>query len=728
LIIFIYFLFLVSGAYRLPGQTNLPTSVKNTGAYSQSKAAINEDEMDRIGYCGLWAFTLDLKRSYYIPSIGGPTNKLRRERFPQWQQDVEDLLKDLDLSETASMDNMEFGEMRVIDFDKIVQLDRFAHKRIVVYTLHGRHLAWISVGKDWCFSPEERTTKDPNTHYLLLHSKHYYPMHNLTKMFPGNNARICYNCHRTCYTAVAFNNHVCESHQQYTCSICKKVFIRKDLYDLHISIKTTDTECQNCGKLSFHGPDCYHAHLTFNCNDEINIPVSNKCSNCLRRITKTNHIDGCPSGDLCHCCDVPLDTTGYRNHDCWFRLFQNETKPFELITYKDNGDYKWTSHWSYDFETTRAETIYQNDTVVPQAALDRHPWTGVPLALAENNPHNEPIYIHEVMAWETRLCRPDNSIENLRPFNIHEVFEHRLECAKTQYPDIEWFQPTNDYMDYRIRGKSILSFTHCVENVLVNQTLNWKPILWAHNGSKFDVKFILDHYVMTEKLEIGKKKFIYVWNQTGPVGHWKPTTKLVRKDVVEIAHIGSKILKLLARGAEYRDSYAHLTGSLRSLPKTLGFESSLKGEFPYRLLKRENWGKILPYPELAIYDIDALSIGRKEELSRWYEQNRTTNFDFDKELWKYLDSDVDVLKSALEKFHTLMIELQQKLPASKRISPLSYLTAPAYALGIYKNYFVLDERIAILSTKAAVYIRQSLRGGRTDKRSNIVALNPKMTG
>jgi len=210
---------------------------------------------------------------------------------------------------------------------------------------------------------------------------------------------------------------------------------------------------------------------------------------------------------------------------------------------------------------------------------------------------------------------------------------------------------------------------------------------------------------------------------------WIHTKYKSRRNVIKLNLVGSKVLKMSIKGGKYQCSHAHFTMPLRKIPKAMGLSIEVKkGEFPYKRLKRSNWGKTLPFPSLAEFDIDAQTESRRKEIERWHTLQTETTWDFDQQLWSYLFADVDVGCAGLEAYHKKSEELHCDIwrahsdQLDNHVSPLNYSTAPGWALAMYRTWF-LPDNISILKPSEGKFIRDSLRGGRTDKRCNWLAID-----
>lgn len=507
--------------------------------------------------------------------------------------------------------------------------------------------------------------------------------------------------------------------------MCKQSFTSIESYKEHRESKLK-VECEVCLRKTFFNQDCFDRHLKVNCQPQIGINTY-PCLLCNRRVQ--NSLDApehvCDFG-YCDHCGTPetkfQSREEKRDHFCYMKELD---KFWEPVT-NAGGRTVWKSHWFYDFETTRGQQITDS--------IDRV------------------SYIHEVMAWSFRLMIPcDETARYIKSENvIQEMIDVLDKLPPVVRSDISYLKikTSANVETIRFWGRELTSFLSVCENVIYrNAAQIWKPVLWAHNGSKFDSKFILDHYLNVEKLQLYAPSFESVNVPKRPEEgeeevetvhskfNWRKKNHSRRvKNTVQVSMIGSKILQLRARGVEYRCSHAHHAMGLRNLPKTFNLDIDVKkGEFPYPLLKRENFGRVFPtFPELELFNIRAMPKDRHDEVLAWHQsQPQNEPWDFDKELWAYLFADVDVGCAAMEAYHMKSEEMHVEVwkknmdKLDKHCSPLDSLTSPSWALKMYRTWFMPPETLVILKKNAYTMIRSSLRGGRTDKRANWIKMTPE---
>ena len=129
-----------------------------------------------------------------------------------------------------------------------------------------------------------------------------------------------------------------------------------------------------------------------------------------------------------------------------------------------------------------------------------------------------------------------------------------------------------------------------------------------------------------------------------------------------------------------------------------------------------------------------MSEKRMNQVIKWHEEEVIKRghlpWVFDDEMWSYLIADVEVGQQSMEAYHKFSLEIHEKIWVNNEsmrglhVSPLGKGTSPGWALQLYQTWF-LPANIATLKNAEAKFIRESLRGGRTDKRCNYIELTPQ---
>lgn len=595
---------------------------------------------------------------------------------------------------------------------------------------------------------------DPNTLHLVLDfvEHHYYAIKHISQfMFQGEKKqqfKYCYWCYSS-FVPHNYSNHACygSNIKHFQCDICKDLFFNQEVYQNHLAEESSGWDCECCKKQVFRGNDCYEKHIETNCIPPDQLE-STRCQDCHRKyIVRSGH-ECKPYYQCSHCEEKFINDTLLFLHTCYFNNEKQQRKSKDQFIqknqFKEGSKRKnvyYEPHWFYDFETCR-EVVSTNDIGK---------------------------YRHEVMAWAMKLiCLPSTSSEKWKEYYQKMLEQIIKELKKVNLPqDIQWERIPSDHSgldSVYITGKSLKSFMELIWLHL--QSNSMKPIFWAHNGSKFDGKFVLDYILNVGKYELAGDAYFHE-NRLAPQlisgpndvqeFEWRRRPmKRKLKAVCQVAMIGSKALSIKADNVTFRCSWAHLAAPLAKLPKMFGFPDTLrKGEFPYGRLSQTAWGSqhLDGLPPLAEYNPDTKKPeDRKKLIDWWFEEqvrrNASNNvndqvisflpdftkrhlhnpsqptipWDFDTELWSYLKADIQVGARAMYMYHVTALKMQEPLVEDGGLSPLEYTTSPAWAKDMWQLYFMPEQEVAVLKPFHADFVRAGLRGGRTDKRASIVTL------
>lgn len=170
----------------------------------------------------------------------------------------------------------------------------------------------------------------------------------------------------------------------------------------------------------------------------------------------------------------------------------------------------------------------------------------------------------------------------------------------------------------------------------------------SHNGQAFDTQFILK-YIM-EKTHI--------------------KSNLIMR--------GTKILKMDFYNVRFIDSLNFFPMALSALPQAFGLpSSSKKGYFPHLFNTKENENYVGPLPDQSYYCIDAMKGNDNKEddseynrFVKWYDEMKSNNYEFnmEKEIVEYCESDVDILRRACLNFRNMFLEECDVCPFTEAIS------------------------------------------------------------
>jgi hypothetical protein len=179
---------------------------------------------------------------------------------------------------------------------------------------------------------------------------------------------------------------------------------------------------------------------------------------------------------------------------------------------------------------------------------------------------------------------------------------------------------------------------------------------------------------------------------------------------------------------KFKDSYRHMSQSLRSLPKTYGLDQNLfaKGFYPHSFNTDENRFYKGPLPERHLFHPDEMKDDEKEEFEKWYNQQlqeqqlyidetgRTDFYDHYHEFVKYCDSDVNVLAEALT------VYMEEYMDQCNGLNPLEKVTIASHCMNHYLTNHMQEKSIAQLKPLEFEFSREAFFGGRTHPCSLLV--------
>jgi len=623
--------------------------------------------------CGILAFLMFLEAPLFISNIHQLLEKGK---------------------ELATLIELEGLYMDENDFQKILMLDKYKNYRILIFGFGGTVRAELK-GVDWRWPEgQEPSIEDPKSVYIYLDvalgTQHYYYITAIRTICFYKSRRKGNRCFKCFKIFAPTKKHNCENVEIHRCEYCLKTFYDKKLFDEHLALFAQGYwKCYLCREDSFNGEDCLALHEK-DCFPPDKDANGIRCRECLK-IFPDNDWHECLPNDFGYCnkCEISYKSVQDREeHQCMMGRNKTWWKP---VVGK-----RFNSHWFYDFETTRGKEFIEREKIV---------------------------YEHEVMAWCLRLMIPDQiTREFIEEKNYLQTIILLVEKNATQ--QAIKYQKIEDTV--RIFGKDLSSFIFTCEKICTKYGY-FHPTFWAHNGSKFDAKFILDYYLTVQRLDLAGDQWIETQVSTDGEVWKKKKINRNKRDTCNALLSGSKLLTLDVRNMRFRCSCVHHPTALRELPKRFGLNISVaKGEFPYSRLQKENWGKVLPHPELEEYQVDSMTSKRRSEVIKWYDSEPVQPWDFDIQLWKYLFADVDVGAKCMEAYHQSSEVMHQAIWEAnpdleqEHCSPLDFLTSPGWALAMYKSWFLPE--IHVLAPAATKFIRDSLRGGRTDKRCNWLKL------
>lgn len=179
----------------------------------------------------------------------------------------------------------------------------------------------------------------------------------------------------------------------------------------------------------------------------------------------------------------------------------------------------------------------------------------------------------------------------------------------------------------------------------------------------------------------------------------------------EVVWRGSKIMKMIYGKISFQDTLLHLPTSLEQMPKMFGLDESQfkKGFFPYKFNTPENQAYDGRVPEMHYFEPDRMKEKKRLEFMNWYAKQADVEYNFQRELLEYCQSDVRILAKSIESY------MRQQI-SNHILNPFDSLTIASYAMRVYRTYYMPEESIARLGRQEHADIAKSMHGGRTDTR------------
>ena len=162
----------------------------------------------------------------------------------------------------------------------------------------------------------------------------------------------------------------------------------------------------------------------------------------------------------------------------------------------------------------------------------------------------------------------------------------------------------------------------------------------------------------------------------------------------EIITRGAKILSLTVSemNIKFIDSLCFIPMKLVAFPKTFGLTELQKGYFPHFSNRAENQEYVGPMPEAKFYDPDGMSSDDREKFYTWYngQVERQYEFDFQAEILRYCQSDVDLLRRCCLEFRELFQHVTDVDPFA------SCLTIASACNLVFRKTFLQENTIAVI--------------------------------
>lgn len=185
---------------------------------------------------------------------------------------------------------------------------------------------------------------------------------------------------------------------------------------------------------------------------------------------------------------------------------------------------------------------------------------------------------------------------------------------------------------------------------------------------------------------------------------------------------GSKILRMEVGKLTFGDSMLLFPGSLQSCAKTFGLDQDglEKLEFPHKFNRPENQSYRGEIPGLDEWDLDGKTVGARKQLLKEIEEFKKSGkeWNFQEQMLKYCYQDVEVLAKSIEAFRDAFL---QKNP----LDPVQYITIASVAMTTYRQYYMPENTIGVLSQDHHTLIQPSMHGGRTNTCRLLKEMSPQ---
>lgn len=238
----------------------------------------------------------------------------------------------------------------------------------------------------------------------------------------------------------------------------------------------------------------------------------------------------------------------------------------------------------------------------------------------------------------------------------------------------------------RFRGKKcVKSFCDYLYNVLAPKAERSKATVtaFAHNFKGYDGRFVMRD----------------LWQRNFE----KP----------DIIMAGSKILKLQAGNVQFIDSLSFFQQPLSSLPKSFGFQDKEKGYFPFFANIEENQGKIIEMPKEEDFNSKRMKPEQYTKFKAWYDEQPKANYNFQAEMERYCDNDVEILMTAILKFRKQFKEITELDPTTR------CFTLASIGMEVFRSTWLNNGDIGVTPIKGYFQRKHSKIGSAWSDREEI---------
>ncbi|KAL3108814.1 hypothetical protein niasHT_014990 [Heterodera trifolii] len=283
---------------------------------------------------------------------------------------------------------------------------------------------------------------------------------------------------------------------------------------------------------------------------------------------------------------------------------------------------------------------------------------------------------YRIIVWdtETRLEQLEDEGQRVHRVNFLSVRITCTGCCESMEPDDNCeiccqndgaLERAKEWSEADGEDQPVASF---VEWVLRAWNKQYNTYIWAHNASRFDGHFALNHLCKTAR---------------------RPDVVMNGLKIFEFRVQHSRKHSMLI----WRDSCLIMPIALAELKKTFNLDCDDKPFFPYAFNRKENYThRMENLPDESEYEPGTMKADKYEKFKKWYNDNKKTPFYLPDELRAYCLNDTEILLKALIKFRQI---LMNEITDGFGVVPISCTIASA-CMNIFKAQFMEDEQLAMV--------------------------------
>ena len=223
------------------------------------------------------------------------------------------------------------------------------------------------------------------------------------------------------------------------------------------------------------------------------------------------------------------------------------------------------------------------------------------------------------------------------------------ECANGLV-EVEREPPLMVYADY----EAVTDADGVQSPILIGYETAEEDATLCHYGADCTARFVEDLEALAVDVDGDDRRVIVLFhNLKGYDGMFLLQYMYANHRTVErLVTVGVKVLSFTSDRLTFKDSLCFLPFALASFPATFGLTELCKGYFPHLFNTEANQAYVGPVPALEYYDPDGMAPKKRTEFMRWHATKVAEEYVFDlkRDMEKYCESDVKLLKAECEKF------------------------------------------------------------------------------